>query len=146
MNNSSHRLALVTVKQGVNLKRSFNRPVRGTADPRADRSVRRTVVYVLVSAAIVGYATRTRESFFLGCVMDVLVIVSLMLILDIDRPGMGGIREPQLPMLLLQRSLRAQSPAMYRRRVETTKRAGGFSRAGHAQRATAIPYREVHLP
>jgi len=48
-------------------------------------------------------------------VMHALVVVSLVLILDIDRPGMGGITEPQLPMLLLQRSLHAQSPAVYDR-------------------------------
>jgi hypothetical protein len=73
------------------------------------------IIYVLITAALVGYVTRTRESFFLGCVMHALVVVSLVLILDIDRPGMGGITEPQLPMLLLQRSLHAQPPAVYDR-------------------------------
>lgn len=68
------------------------------------------IVYVLIAAGILGYVTRTRSSFCLACVMHVLVVLSLLLIMDIDRPTLGGIRESQFPMELLSRSLHSQSP------------------------------------
>lgn len=73
------------------------------------------VVYVLVAAAILGYTMRTRSSFHLACVMHVLVVMSLMLIIDIDRPAAGGIRESQYPMELLSTSMHAEPRAAYDR-------------------------------
>jgi membrane protease YdiL (CAAX protease family) len=71
------------------------------------------VIYILIAAAILGYVTRTRRSFGLACAMHVLVVLSLMLIIDIDRPTLGGIRESQYPMELLRQSLHSQSPASF---------------------------------
>ncbi|MFK4875030.1 hypothetical protein [Novosphingobium sp. ZW T3_23] len=73
------------------------------------------IVYVLVTAAILGYTMRTRSSFHLACVMHVLVVMSLMLIIDIDRPAAGGIRESQFPMELLSKSMHAEPRAAYDR-------------------------------
>ncbi|WP_313442159.1 hypothetical protein [Novosphingobium sp.] len=73
------------------------------------------IVYVLVAAAIIGYTVRSRSSFHLACVMHVLVIMSLMLIIDIDRPAVGGIRESQYPMELLSRSMHSEPRAAYDR-------------------------------
>ncbi len=73
------------------------------------------IVYVLVAAALIGYIMRTRSSFYLACVMHVLVVMSLMLIIDIDRPAAGGIRESQFPMELLSKSMHAEPRAAYDR-------------------------------
>ena len=73
------------------------------------------IVYVLVAAAIIGYIVRSRSNFHLACVMHVLFVMSLMLIIDIDRPAAGGIRESQYPMELLSASMHAQPRAAYDR-------------------------------
>ncbi|MEC7933852.1 MAG: hypothetical protein VX218_16385, partial [Pseudomonadota bacterium] len=73
------------------------------------------IVYVLVAAAIIGYIVRSRSNFHLACVMHVLIVMSLMLIIDIDRPAAGGIRESQYPMELLSASMHAQPRAAYDR-------------------------------
>ncbi|TDW67162.1 hypothetical protein EDF57_10245 [Novosphingobium sp. PhB55] len=73
------------------------------------------IVYVLIAAFIIGYIIRTRASFYLSCVMNLLVVMSLMLIMDIDRPASGGIRESQFPMLLLSQSMRGESRADFDR-------------------------------
>lgn len=73
------------------------------------------IVYVLVAAAIIGYIVRSRSNFHLACVMHVLIVMSLMLIIDIDRPVAGGIRESQYPMELLSASMHAQPRAAYDR-------------------------------
>lgn len=63
------------------------------------------IIYAVMAAAIVGYVVRSRSSFYLACVMNLLLVSSLMLIMDIDRPERGGIRESQFPMLLLRKSM-----------------------------------------
>ncbi|WP_395398085.1 hypothetical protein WBP07_26520 [Novosphingobium sp. BL-8A] len=73
------------------------------------------IVYVLVAAVIIGYIIRNRSGFYLACIMNLLVVLSLMLIMDIDRPAAGGIRESQFPMKLLSRSMHSQSPAAFDR-------------------------------
>lgn len=73
------------------------------------------IVYVLVVAVIIGYIIRTRSSFYLAGVMHVLVVMSLMLIMDIDRPASGGIRESQFPMKLLSQSMHAEPRSAYDR-------------------------------
>lgn len=73
------------------------------------------IVYVLVAAALIGYIIRTRSSFYLACVMHVLIVMSLMLIIDIDRPAVGGIRESQYPMELLSESMHAEPRPAYDR-------------------------------
>lgn len=73
------------------------------------------IVYVMVAALIIGYIIRNRASFYLASVMHVLIVLSLMLIMDIDRPAGGGIRESQFPMQLLSQSMHAQPASAYDR-------------------------------
>ncbi|WP_395335479.1 hypothetical protein WBP06_26250 [Novosphingobium sp. BL-8H] len=73
------------------------------------------ILYVMVAAVIIGYIIRNRASFYLACVMNVLVVLSLMLIMDIDRPTGGGIRESQLPMQMLSKSLHEEPRGNYDR-------------------------------
>lgn len=72
-------------------------------------------VYVMVAAVIIGYIIRNRASFYLACIMNLLVVLSLMLIMDIDRPAGGGIRESQFPMKLLRQSLHSEPRGAYDR-------------------------------
>ncbi|HEY0282010.1 MAG TPA: hypothetical protein VGC27_05250, partial [Rhizomicrobium sp.] len=44
-----------------------------------------------------------------------LLTLSLLLIIDIDRPTIGGIRESQSPMEQLRNSLKSQPPTVYDR-------------------------------
>lgn len=73
------------------------------------------ILYVMVAALIVGYIIRTRSGFYLVCVMNLLVVLSLMLIMDIDSPASGGIRESQFPMKLLSQSMHSESRQAYDR-------------------------------
>ncbi|MBV1691476.1 hypothetical protein KRR38_28280 [Novosphingobium sp. G106] len=73
------------------------------------------IIYVLIAAAFIGYGTLTRTGFYMACVMHILVVLSLLLILDIDRPNLGGIREPQLPMIMLSQALHSKSPEAFDR-------------------------------
>ena len=45
--------------------------------------------------------------------MLALLTLSLLLILDIDRPNKGGVREAQTPMIQLRASFKAQPPAVF---------------------------------
>jgi hypothetical protein len=71
------------------------------------------LVYMVISALILGYVMsrspkRTATAILLG-----LVTLSYLLILDIDRPTGGGIREPQAPMEDLLATMRKSPPASY---------------------------------
>lgn len=64
------------------------------------------IIYMVVTASVLGYlfvAPRGRAGamFMLG-----LLVLCLMLILDIDRPNRGGIRESQAPIELLLKSMK----------------------------------------
>lgn len=73
-------------------------------------------VYQFMSAGAIGYVLpagmRGKVS---AAVVFVLFGFALMLILDLDRPTGGRIRESQEPMMELQKSLRAQPPAVFDR-------------------------------
>ena len=73
-------------------------------------------IYQFMSAGALGYVL---PAGFRGKMSAILVFVlfgmALILILDIDRPNSGGIRESQFPMELLRESLRNQPPAVFDR-------------------------------
>lgn len=69
-------------------------------------------IYLVATAGLVGYARETRRERLAGLFLFALLNLSLMLIIDIDRPD-GGINVSQRPMEDLQASLRAQPPAMF---------------------------------
>ena len=73
------------------------------------------LVYLVVTAGVLGYVFagprgRAAAVFMLG-----LLLMSMLLIVDIDRPTRGGIRESQLPMQWTLQTLKTTPPATYDR-------------------------------
>jgi hypothetical protein len=72
-------------------------------------------IYFVVTAAVLGYVlTGFRGRLSAGCLLG-LMIMSLLLILDIDRPTLGGVQESQAPMEALQKSMTGWPPAVFDR-------------------------------
>lgn len=72
-------------------------------------------IYLVTTAGVLGYVLRgLRGRLAAGFLMGLLTL-SLVLIVDINRPMLGIIVESQGPMEMLQRSLRAQPPSVYDR-------------------------------
>lgn len=71
------------------------------------------LIYLVVTAGVLGYVLRGRRGQFAAAFLLGLLTLSLLLILDIDRPVLGGISESQRPMEDLQRSLTTQSPTVF---------------------------------
>jgi hypothetical protein len=72
-------------------------------------------VYLLVTAGVLGYVMRgTKGRLSAGFLLS-LFTLSLVLIIDIDRPLGGGIVEGQGPMESLRRSLAQWPPAVFDR-------------------------------
>ena len=72
-------------------------------------------LYQFIAVGLVGYVVVGRTSRRTAWVLFALLGVLLVLIIDIDRPTSGGIRESQEPMLQLQAFLRTQPPASFDR-------------------------------
>ncbi|HEY2356372.1 MAG TPA: hypothetical protein VGH86_02900 [Phenylobacterium sp.] len=72
-------------------------------------------VYFVVTAVVLGYVLTGFRGRVAAGFLLVLMVMSLLLILDIDRPTLGGVREPQTPMEDLQKSMAAQPPALFDR-------------------------------
>ena len=73
------------------------------------------VIYLVVTSGVLGYVLsgprgRAAAVFMLG-----LLLMSMLLIVDIDRPTRGGIRESQLPMQWTLQTLKTTPPATYDR-------------------------------
>jgi uncharacterized protein (DUF983 family) len=68
-------------------------------------------VYVIVSAGVLGIAAPSRQSLWFGVLFLLLLTLSLLLIVDIDRPTRGLINESQGPMqrLLVRLEQREQA-------------------------------------
>jgi hypothetical protein len=73
------------------------------------------LVYLLGAAGILGYLLKSGPGRTAGMFLIVLFTLSLLLVLDIDRPTTGTIRESQRPMEDLRASLRNQPPAVFDR-------------------------------
>jgi len=71
--------------------------------------------FLVVAAAMLGYLSVGRRGKVALSLMILLVALSLLLILDVDRPTGGGIREDQTPMEQLKASLKAQPPVVFDR-------------------------------
>jgi hypothetical protein len=70
-------------------------------------------IYFVVTAGVLGYVlTGFRGRVSAGFLL-VLMVMSLLLILDIDRPTLGGIREEQTPMEDLQKSMASWPPTLF---------------------------------
>lgn len=65
------------------------------------------LVYVVVTAGVLGYVLTGLRGRLSGTVLLVLLTLVLMLIVDIDRPVSGGVQESQAPMIALLADLKA---------------------------------------
>lgn len=72
-------------------------------------------IYVVATAAMLGYKLHTGRSFAHSAFFLALMAMSLLLIVDIDGPTTGWVRESQMPMVLLRDSLRQTPPGTYDR-------------------------------
>lgn len=70
-------------------------------------------VYVLTSACLLGYVLGGGQRRLGSTVFLALLAASMLLIIDIDGPSSGLIRESQLPMVLLRDNLRKMPPGSY---------------------------------
>jgi hypothetical protein len=85
-------------------------------------------VFLLTAAAMLGYLSTGRGRVIL-LLMVALVSLVLLLILDVDRPTGGGIREDQMPMELLRASLKSLPLSAFDGyRLEDAKLAGAPAR------------------
>jgi hypothetical protein len=71
--------------------------------------------YLISVAGVLGYEIEKGRSTFVACFVLSLMTISLLLVIDIDRPGSGGIQESQEPMLDLRDTLGHQAPAVFDR-------------------------------
>jgi hypothetical protein len=70
--------------------------------------------YLVLVAAVLGYVLKEQRIRLCG-VFFVLLTIYGSVIADLNRPTSGTIRESQEPMLMLQASLKSQSPAVFDR-------------------------------
>ena len=70
-------------------------------------------VYLITAAGVLGYVLKGMGGRIAGGFLLALLTLSLTLIIDINRPTLGGITESQQPMEDLQKSLAAQPPQVF---------------------------------
>jgi hypothetical protein len=73
------------------------------------------VVYMLVTAIVLGFSTTSTKPLVMGCTLLLLLTLSTVLILDLDRPTEGAILESQAPMVRLQSRLTRAAPNDFQR-------------------------------
>ena len=73
------------------------------------------LIYLVGTAGVLGYVLTERRGRLAAGFLLVLLTLSQILIIDIDRPTTGGIREHQGPMENLRDSLARQPPAVFDR-------------------------------
>jgi hypothetical protein len=71
--------------------------------------------YIVVTAGVIGYVLTGFRGQLAGAFLITLLTISLLLIIDLERPTRGGIVESQAPMELLRESLRKQPPEVFDR-------------------------------
>jgi hypothetical protein len=70
-------------------------------------------VYLVVTAGVLGYVLKGVRGRLAAAFLLALLTLSLLLILDIDRPVLGGIGESQRPMEELRKTLGSQPPSVF---------------------------------
>jgi len=90
--------------------------IRGTKVPTGVHGV--LFIYILITAGVLGYVLVGPRGRAAAAFLYVLITMSLLLILDIDRPTTGMITESQGPMLRLRETLATQPPAVFDRLKE----------------------------
>lgn len=71
--------------------------------------------FLILTAAVVGYVLEERRARLGAFVLFLLLSLYAGVIADLNRPAAGFIRESQEPMLMLQRTLKAQPAAVFDR-------------------------------
>lgn len=106
----------------MNLIQAVNDVIDQNAARRAVRSARIPTevfailfVYLVGTAAVLGYVLAFGHGRFAAAFLLVLLCISLLLIIDIDRPASGGIREPQEAMQQVRFMMRSQPAQVYDR-------------------------------
>ncbi|GAA0647433.1 hypothetical protein [Brevundimonas lenta] len=100
--------AFQTIK-GMDFSSSYLESMNSLIDLDTSRKVARIVrvpaevflvlaLYMIVTAGVMGYVLIGRRGQWSGVWLLVLLTMALMLIMDIDRPGRGGIGESQRPL------------------------------------------------
>ncbi|CAN7169130.1 hypothetical protein LJR219_000236 [Phenylobacterium sp. LjRoot219] len=72
-------------------------------------------VYLVTTAGVLGYVLKGMRGRLAAGFLLALLTLSLILIMDINRPAVGGISESQRAMEELRKSLATQSPAVFDR-------------------------------
>ncbi len=71
------------------------------------------VIYLVTTAGVMGFVLKGARGRLAAGFLLMLLTLSLVLIIDVNRPVLGGITESQLPMEDLKRSLTAQPPPVF---------------------------------
>lgn len=119
--------AFVTIK-GMDFSSTFVDSINTVIDLDAARKAAREVrvpsevfailvVYLVVTSAVLGYVLVGPRGRLAAGFTLVLLATSFLLILDIDRPRLGGVQESQRPMEHLRDSLKAQPPQVFDRYI-----------------------------
>lgn len=72
-------------------------------------------VYIVVTGGVMGYVLTGLRGQVAGSFLITMLIVCLAMIVDLERPTVGGIVESQAPMELLRKSLKNQPPEVFDR-------------------------------
>ena len=72
-------------------------------------------IYIVVTGGVLGYVLTGFRGQVAGSFLITLLTVSLALIIDLERPTAGGVRESQAPMELLRASITKQPPEVFDR-------------------------------
>jgi len=82
------------------------------------------IVYMIMTAGVLGYVLTGRRGRTAAIFLSGLTTLALILIIDVDQPTRGGVKEGQGPMEALQLSLKAQPPPVFDSfRIEDAKTA-----------------------
>lgn len=110
--------------RGRDFANSFIQSFNDVIDIDSERKVAQTTgvpkevlaalcLYVVVAAGVLGYVLSSARGRVGAVILFGLVLMSLMLIIDINRPDTGWLRESQAPMLILQKSFRTRPAAVF---------------------------------
>lgn len=117
--------AFVTIK-GVDFSSAYLDSINHLIDLDASRKAARAarvpsevfailIIYMIATSAVLGYVLIGVRGRIAAGFALVLLAVSYLLVVDIDRPGRGGVRESQAPLEQLRDQLRSQQPGIYDR-------------------------------
>ena len=72
-------------------------------------------IYIVVTGGVLGYVLTGTRGQLAGAFLITLLIFSLAMIIDLERPTMGSIVESQVPMELMRKALENQPPEVFDR-------------------------------